>query len=658
MPDTTQFTSTDGGGAGVSSLKANAVLQNRYRIMGVIGGGGMGTVYQARDLNFAEVKKYVAVKEMHTLTADAGQRASMLKTFRREANLLAELSHPAIPRIFDTFDLNDRAYIVMEFINGSDLEMLLQKTRDLPVDKVLDWAIELCDALEYLHNQEPDPIVFRDMKPSNVMIDNLGRVRLIDFGIAKTFVGGTSVKHTSIGTEGYSAPEQYTGDVSPQSDLFSLGATLHHILTRKDPRLEPPFSFHERPITQFNPNVHPTFVQIIDRALTTNAKDRYKSCAEMKGALIALRSRSSLPVQAISGVVTGIEHVPTAGAAPIDNATAGTGTDFFQEGAGAIQPKWVFKAEDEIRSSPVAMGDLAFFGAYDYNLWAVNLESGELVWKFPTKGGIASSPVIDATNRLVLFGSDDNTFYAVDYRSGRLSWSHMTKNPIRSTPRVEHGHVFFGSDDAMLYAISVANGRELWKYDATAPIRCRPFVTNELIIFGTEAGEILAVSLSGNFKWRQRAKRGVISSPIVNLKEAMCYIGASDNFLYAIDINNGFPAWTKRTNGPIVSSPVERGNVVYVTSTDGSLWAINAQTGRERWKFTTQKPIVGSPAIKDDLLYFGGTDGYFYCIGVDDGKERWKYKTGKAITSTPYITDNAILIGSLDHHLYAFPLVG
>ena len=255
MPETTQFTGTGGENNQDTTLKANFVLQNRYKIMGVLGGGGMGTVYQARDLNFTDVRRLVAIKEMHTLATDGALRASMLKTFRREANILAALSHPAIVKIYDYFDLNDRAYLVMEYVNGSDLELLISKTKELPNEKIIEWAIDLCDVLDYLHNQKPDPIVFRDMKPSNVMIDSLGKVRLIDFGIAKTFVSG--VKHTMIGTEGYSAPEQYKGDVTPQSDIYSLGATLHHILTRKDPRLEPPFSFHERPILDYNPNVHP-----------------------------------------------------------------------------------------------------------------------------------------------------------------------------------------------------------------------------------------------------------------------------------------------------------------------------------------------------------------------------------------------------------------
>ena len=649
MPETTQFSAGGGDDSQDTTLKANFVLQNRYKIAAVLGGGGMGTVYQARDLNFTDVRRLVAIKEMHTLATDGALRASMLKTFRREANILAALSHPAIVKIYDYFDLNDRAYLVMEYVNGSDLELLITKTKDLPVDKIIEWAIDLCDVLEYLHSQKPDPIVFRDMKPSNVMVDSLGRVRLIDFGIAKTFVSG--VKHTMIGTEGYSAPEQYKGDVTPQSDIYSLGATLHHLLTRKDPRLEPPFSFHERPIPDYNLSASPGLVRIIEKALSFKAEDRYRSCAEMKEALDALRYRGTISVAAPAA--PGVS-----GAAPAANsAKPGSSTEYFDEGGtGEIQPRWTFKTEDEIRCSPTAVKDLAFVGSYDSNVWALNIETGELVWKYATKAGIASSPVVDETNRLVMFGSEDNNFYALDYRGGRLSWTHQTKDRVRSTPRVEHGHVFFGSDDGKIYALGAANGRVLWAFDTTAPVRGRPFVTNDLVICGSETGEIFALSLSGARKWSYRTRRGVISSPYVD-KEGICYVGSSDGFLYAMDVTNGYNSWRFRTNGPIISSPVEHKGLVYFTSADGYVYAINAQTSREKWKFQTEKPLVSSPIIHKDAVYVGGTDEYFYCLSADTGKELWKFKTNGAITATACITGDVILVGSLDHTLYALPLV-
>src|SRR5262245_6138353 len=190
------------------TLQVNAVLQNRYRITGILGVGGMGSVYQARDMHFPTVTRYVAVKEVLNLASDPSLREMTLKNFEREANILAELSHRAIPKIYDYFSNKDRAYVVMEYINGKDLEAIVNSVPEfLPLDKVTQWALEICDVLNYLHTHQPEPIIFRDMKPSNVMIDQQGSVRLIDFGIAKTFQ--LNQKGTMIGTEGYSPPEQY-----------------------------------------------------------------------------------------------------------------------------------------------------------------------------------------------------------------------------------------------------------------------------------------------------------------------------------------------------------------------------------------------------------------------------------------------------------------
>lgn len=353
MPDTVQISGNSNKDNGDSqkgdsnTLQPNTVLLRRYKIMGVLGGGGMGTVYQARDLNFPKVKRLTAVKEMLTPSSDPALREQSLQTFQREANILATLTHPAIPKIYDFFDQNDKAYLVQEYINGSDLEVLLQKTKKLPIEKIIEWALDLCEVLDYLHSHQPDPIVFRDMKPSNVMIDSLGKVRLIDFGIAKQFVS-TGKPHTMIGTEGYSAPEQYKGNVSPLSDQYSLGATIHHILTRKDPRLEPPFSFHERPIRDFNSEVPLWFVEVLDRSLQFNPQDRFPSCGAMAQAIRDGRN---------SAIVVEANENPT---------------QFIDPGK-EIEPKWVFKTEDEVRTSPSFHNGMIFVGSYDTNVWALSL---------------------------------------------------------------------------------------------------------------------------------------------------------------------------------------------------------------------------------------------------------------------------------------------
>jgi eukaryotic-like serine/threonine-protein kinase len=643
MPDTTQFAGM-GEYSMDHSLQANTVLKDRYKILGVLGGGGMGTVYQARDLNFPDVRKLVAVKEMLNPSTDPAIQASTLKTFQREANILATLNHSAIPKIFDFFDQNDRVYLVMEYINGRDLETLLAQTKELPIEKIIEWSIDLCDVVEYLHTQ-PKPIVFRDMKPSNIMIDQFGKIRLIDFGIAKIFDSGVK-KHTMIGTEGYCAPEQYKGDVTVVSDVYSLGATLHHVLTRKDPRLEPPFSFPERPILDYSPNAPDLLVRVVDKALAFEPPNRFQSALEMKTELEKLRYRPQIAVNPVATV----SRSDTNFFADMDGANK----------AGSLQPRWKFRTEDEIRGTPTVHKETAYIGSYDTNVYAINMVDGSFIWKFATRGGIAASPTVDTGSRLVLFGSEDKSFYAVDARTGRISWSYATQDRVRSSARIapEVDAVFFGSDDGNLYALGVPNGRFLWKFNMGDAIRNRPFINNEIVIAGCESGEMFALGMDGKRKWSFRSKRPITSSPTVDVKEGICYVGGTDGFLYALDANNGFSSWRFRTNGPIISTPAIDGDLVFVGSVDGFLYAVNAQTGKEKWKFNAQKAIIASPIVHNGAIYLGGTDENFYCIDMTSGKERWKFKTASAITSTAHVTNDTILFGCLDKTLYALPLVG
>lgn len=652
MPETTQFGGHEDEVYVDGALKPNTILLTRYKIIGILGGGGQGAVYNARDLNFPDAKRLVAIKEMHVQGSDAGQRASTVKTFQREANILATLSHPAIPKIYDSFEQNDRVYLVMEYINGSDLEALLSKTKTLPMKKILEWSVDLCDVLHYLHSHQPETIIFRDMKPANVMIDSLGKVRLIDFGIAKVFESGK--KHTMIGTEGYSAPEQYKGNVTPLSDIYSLGATLHHVITRKDPRLEPPFSFSERPIEKLNDEVPPGLVGVIEKALGFEPQNRYQSCAEMKEALDQLRYGSVNSQR-------GATNVQMNGSALLGNAGSGNGegTNFFDgidDVSPGIQEQWKFKAEDEIRSAPTTYRDYVFVSSYDSNVWALHADDGEFGWKFPTTAGIAASPTIDHEHGFIMVGSEDNTFYAVEHKSGRINWSYSTNGKIRSTARVAHGHVFFGSDDGKLYALVAQNGRYLWEYDMGSPVRTQPWVTNDIVISGCEDGELVALELSGEKKWSMRAKRAITSSPYVDL-EGICYVGSFDGYLYAIQAESGYRMWRFRTGRPIVSSPVVDGNLVFFGVTDSQFYAVNTQTGKDRWRFTTDAPVVGGAIVHGESVYFGDSKGNFYCLDKNDGKERWRYKTQSGITSAPLIAHNRIYITSMDKTIYALPLV-
>ena len=626
------------------TLQLNAILVRRYKITGVLGVGGMGSVYQARDLQFPEVERYVAVKEMLNLSQNPEMREQSKSNFEREANILASLSHPAIPAIYEYFTIRDRAYLVMEYINGKNLEVILtQIEENLPIDMTLDWAINLCDVLEYLHNKQP-PIIFRDIKPANIMIDNMGRLRLIDFGIARIFESGEKV--TMIGTEGYSAPEQYGGNATPQSDIYALGATLHHLLTDQDPRLHAPFTFAERPIRDYNDAVPSELEALVMKSLAYKLDQRIKSAAAMKEQLEIARD-----ILRTGGRMPQISASNSSGQAAIGGQTTGMTAAWGEAESTGIEVLWKFKVEEEIRGAPIVKNNTVLVGSYDNNLYALNAKDGEFRWKFATDGGIATTPDYFEESQSVLIGSDDKNMYCVDLRSGLANWKLATEGPVRSSPTVKHGHVFFGSDDGHLYAARMATGRVAWRYKADVPIRSRPAVTEDLIIFGSESGEVYGVDLSGQLKWRFSSKRGVISSPLIY--DGIAYFGSYDYHLYAVDITNGWSIWRFRTGRAVLSSPVLVDDMIVFGSADGSIYALDAFSSKERWKFPTENQIVGSPIYSNGYIYFGGVDGYVYCIEPKKGKELWKFETDGPISGTPYISDGWLYIGSTDHTIYA-----
>jgi len=609
-------------------LVSGVTLVNRYTIQDVIGVGGMGSVYRARDMHFPNVVKLVAVKEMINMAPDPLVRQTIVQNFEREANLLATLHHPSIPRIYDYFSHDDRSYLVLEFIQGRDLETVINETSGfLSEEQVISWAVQLCDVLEYLHSHKPDAIIFRDMKPSNVMINQSGSVVLVDFGIAKTFQ--TGIKGTMIGTEGYSPPEQYRGDATPLADVYSLGATLHHSLTRRDPRLEPPFTFSERPIRRINSRVTVELETVINTALQYSPADRFPSASAMKDALMNV-ARKTGTLSKITVVASPSGGLPTP-------ATSG------------VKPIWDFKCEDEIRGTPTIHQGILYIGCYDNNLYALNAADGKFQWKYPSEGGIVSRPAVHENN--IYFGSEDRLLHVVGARTGKLTWTYPTEGRIYSSPRISDNHIFFGSDDNYLHAVNIHSGRAAWKFATDGAVHSTPLVANELIYFGTEAGTFYALDFRGGAKWRFSAKRGLTSSPVS--QGDVIFTGSLDGTLYALDMKSGWALWKFRLGKGTISSPAVAGDFVFIGAADGHVYCVDSYTGKEVWRFKTDNQVSSSPAIYKDSLYIGSVDGCMYCLEFRTGKMRWKFEGKGSITGSPVIIDDIVYFGSTDHHVYA-----
>jgi outer membrane protein assembly factor BamB len=629
-------------------LPSGTVLQGRYMVLGGVGAGGFSSVYRARDLRFPSVTRLCAVKEMLIGTADPEMRELTIKSFEREASMLAMLNHPAIPDIFDYFTDGNRSYLVLEFVPGQNLQQWLDDTDEyLDEPKALDWALQVCDALAYLHSQKPQPIVFRDLKPSNIMLDPYNHIRLIDFGIAKLFEANED-KGTMIGTAGYTPPEQYRGEATPAVDVYGLGATLHHLLTRQDPRQETPFTFHERPIRAANPSISRAFEAIIMRCLSYDPKDRFPDAMALREALLVL-SESDLDETDLEHRLSPKESGRGFEAAAGPDTPAAT----LKAGISQVKPLWVFRCEDEIRTRPAAAKGIVFAGAYDNNLYAVTADKGEFLWKYPTGGGLAGSPTVHED--AVIFGSADSTLYSLQLRKGRLNWQFKAEGPIYSTPAVRFDHVFFGADDGFFYVVNAMRGQLYWKTNIYSPVRSTPYVSDELVYFGTEGGQILGLELgAGKPKWQAKAQRAVTSSPKV--ADDILYVGSTDANVYAMDASSGWPIWRFATRGPVVSTPTLFEDTLFIGSADGNLYAIDITRGRQLWAYPTNGQIVSAPAVWGNTVYFGSTDGSIYGVSARRGELQWRFDAGSPIIGSPTILNGVLYIGATDNCLYALPL--
>lgn len=255
------------------------IIDGKYEILKEVGKGGMSRVYLAMD---QRLNKQWAVKEIQKRGRDENNEY-VIQSAIAEANLIKSLDHPSIVRITDIIENEDVIYIVEDYIEGETLASILRREGAQPQERVIEWAIQLCEALQYLHSRKP-AIIYRDMKPGNVMLRPEGSIKIIDFGIAREYKDENLEDTTCLGTKGYAAPEQFggKGQTDARTDIYCLGATLYHLLTGKNPA-QPPYEMY--PIRYWNAELSAGLEAIILKCTKNNPIDRYDSCEELLYAL-------------------------------------------------------------------------------------------------------------------------------------------------------------------------------------------------------------------------------------------------------------------------------------------------------------------------------------------------------------------------------------
>jgi serine/threonine protein kinase len=331
-----------GSSSGTSGLLTPGMQleHGRYVIEQVLGQGGMGAALLAKDTRVFD--KQVVIKELITESSDPLQRQADLRNFEQEVKTLVDLDHPLVPKVTDSFQEGSYYFMVQNYVAGENLEERVERTHQaLPEQEVLTYASQLLDILGYLESHRP-PIIHRDIKPANIIIGAKDkRAHLVDFGIARADVARNARRKqtTALGTPGYAPPEQYQGNADIRSDLYALAATMHHLLTNRDPRNESPFAYP--PARSLNPKLSPDIERVLKRALALDPDKRYQTAAAMKRMVDAiLAQRFNMPRDTSSYL--------------LDTSGSRTAQPTLSAGSGQQTQTWVGQSQTGYAAPPVS----------------------------------------------------------------------------------------------------------------------------------------------------------------------------------------------------------------------------------------------------------------------------------------------------------------
>lgn len=396
---------------GTASGEINITLQDgRYTLLKEIGSGGMGKVYLARD---EKMEFDVVIKEMLPHFRTPEEKKYIKKHFEEEAKMLFRLKHYGLPRVTDYFFIGETAYIIMEYIAGKDLETLIKERPNhmITLEEFFYWIWNVLDILEYLHNQDP-PIIHRDIKPGNIMLSTNDHIMLVDFGVART-IGLSSSTQTRVGTPGFASPEHFYGKFLLASDIFSLGATFHYLLSGDDPRLRNPFDYP--PLEHYRNDVPPELQKIFDKMLQTEVKERYSNVSKVQKDLKSLSKK--LAVRGVLKRPIGLDYHLKSGQEELVEASSSKPIQM-----GPLNWK---KVEDIIFESSICSvafspdGSLIACGTGNNDIQILDRETHEILQILTGHTDWVRTVAFSPDGRILVSGGDDKTIQVWDPTTGK-----------------------------------------------------------------------------------------------------------------------------------------------------------------------------------------------------------------------------------------------
>ncbi len=654
--------------------------------------GGMSVVYIVLD-EFSG--KRFAVK---TVKTEMLEDRSAVDRFAQEARTWMNLGrHEHIVEAIIYREIGDQPFLFLDYVDGPSLGDLLSSEDTLFPPQVLDYALQVCEGMQYVHSAEVGPgdggVIHRDLKPANIMIERSGIVKITDFGLAKIY--GISTRLTDagmgLGTYVYMPPEQFLDAASADrtSDIYSFGVVLYRTLTGTYPvrgenvgkLIHNILESEPSPPTTLREDLPEAFERIVMRCLEKKRADRYDSFAKLREALEDARDD-------VEGAYADAEvfHCPTCGyrslhayvscpvcAAPMEAAWSplspadGNALEVPESTDGALRgPEQVRRAE-ALQQDAIKLRD----GGNLREALEVLREAIELDPSFVEARELLDEVALElarskrdskqpAYNWPVFRGNVTRSGYTPEVVAPPLvrRWQVEIGSWVLGSPSVSNGVVYVGArtDRAgsvgRLCALNARRGELLWDYATSYEINTGPTVARGGRVYVGAHRQLLCLDArSGDRLWGLMASDLVETSPAIS--GTKLYFADASGTVHAIDLERQEVVWRAQTGLPIFSSPAVWKGAVYIGSTDFMVRSLDAETGETNWEFATGGEVLGTPAWSDGTVYIGSCDHRMYALDAMTGAKRWEFQTGGEIHSSAAVHEGRVIFGSRDGAIYA-----